>query len=321
MKIKNYYWGLACIITYVIILAIQPLAFNSFDVRFHMDTFLLILTVFTPTFLFFNLIHGRGHGKLRQKVRENGKNVLLLNVFTCMAWVPIILSWKYIDEAIANTISLGLGPVLLVIRSAVLKNKQLSLKDRLVAIGIGLVIVWLTYISIDGTPAEEGKNPWIGILLALASGVGVTGYLLVSKGMNRNDWAAKDLMAVRFPMILVVCVLFIVFSAEGLSFSVEASHSLYIAAFLLVLTIFMALPVYLVQVSIKMLRPMTVSVLIILSPLVTLILKMVDGQYEGFPTKILLGIILGIGLMIIHQLPAKLFQFGKKIPADIQLED
>jgi biotin carboxylase/drug/metabolite transporter (DMT)-like permease len=200
-------------------------------------------------------------------------DVVAINITTAFTWLGMLWSLKYIEPAIVNVLSLAIGPVVIVAAGSLIRRGSSLLRLEAVAsVGILLVIGILTWGTIAGRSAvgevDVGESV-LGIGLAVGSGVASAGNLLYSKRLSEAGLTPRSVLAVRFYLMVIVSWVIVAVSYDpGLRDAVVPG--------LVLAVISVALPLYLLQVGVKHIEPITVSLLTCLGPGFTLLLQLFD---------------------------------------------
>ena len=243
------------------------------------DPFFLVFLYFLITIIFFNILQLRFFKDYVCQIKSDYKDVVLLNILTLLIWSSFFVSLKYIEPAVVATIDSALGPVIMLVLARYLRPQSKVLFTEIISsVGIFISLVVLTFFSLTGRSAIGStflnEKIWIGIFAAFVCGIAIVVNSLVSKRLHDRGWTAHSVMSVRF-FLLVLCAFII--SHDRLSI-------LSLKDFVVVLLIVFCgtiIPLYLLQVGIKLSEPITLSLLLSTGPIFTLLLQIFDPRLNN----------------------------------------
>lgn len=241
------------------------------------DPLLVMVTTFTITALFFLVIEVRNLPKLLSTIKSQWKTVLAVNVSTTLSWVGFFMALKYLEPAVVSAMCFAIGPVLTTLTSKFLRSEVPLLKMEAVAAGgtlIGLGILALT--TITGTSsigAMSSSMAVIGLIFSVLSALGIMGNTFFQKRLSEGGLTARQVMCVRFWLLLVVGMAFgPKFTLHAVGMGTFFMQSLFIAGVTVIL------PLYILQLGIERLEPITVSLILAAMPIMTFFLQLFDSR-------------------------------------------
>lgn len=226
--------------------------------------------------------------------RANRYDVIMINVTTAVTWLSMLYALRFLEPAVVNVVGLAIGPALTVPASLLLRPGTSVLRTELVvSLGIAAMIGVLVWGSFTGRSAVghlSVAHTTIGVGLTLLTGLGSVTNVIYSKRLSDARLTPQMVLAVRFFLMLAVTWVLVASSADpGL-----------VAAFVpsaLIAVVGVALPLYLLQVGIRYTEPITVSILLTLSPFFAFVLQLPDRRLT--PSALTFVGVLGIVVLVI----------------------
>lgn len=241
------------------------------------NTFAVAAIAFTLVALGFlaGELPSRG-ARLRWCLTKYPTDVLGINVGTVLSWLPLLFALKLIEPAIANVVSVAIGPAIVVLLSPLLMSTGPKIlgSEKLTAAGIVLVIGVLFVVAVDGNSAvgHRAVGPlMVGTGCAMLSGVGATLNVFYGKRLHLRGIPARTVMASRF---------FLVTTSSWICFFLAGTGELLGAAItgLVVAVLGLSLPMYTTQFALRYVEPITASVLMNLAPIFTFVFQFLDPR-------------------------------------------
>ena len=205
----------------------------------------------------------------------------LTNVFTALSWLSYFQSLRFLEPAITNVLFAGVGPLTIAAMSFVgwriVDPGRMSVIEVACQTAMALCLAVLVAIALLGLAADGGGvSALTGCAFAVFAGVGITIATLYAKRLHDAGASAAAVVSTRFIGVLVAAALALSFGpAESRAAALSSAVwlSLAPAAF-----VFMAVPIYLNQVGVKLANPLTVRVLLALGPMFVIVLQTVAGS-------------------------------------------
>ncbi|GGX57529.1 DMT family transporter [Saccharospirillum salsuginis] len=283
------YLGVAAVVIFSVLTAAKEVM-SAHTVQ-EIDPFLLVFLTFGLTALVFHL--GMALGWLKKPMFNAGHNrkllvrdLIIINISTAASWLILFHALKYSEPAIVSSIMTASGPLItLVIDSLFRARSKSAVSDLLTGFGIlatTLVLVWLASTGKTGVVQEDPLLVWITLGAALFSGIAVSGTTVYSKRMYERGWQPSQLMAHRFYLLCFLSLVFII-GDGGILEDIRRYWDL-----ILIITIFgILIPIYILQIGIKLCRPVVVSSLIAAGPAYTFLFQLFDDRIQmSIPTLI-----------------------------------
>lgn len=208
-------------------------------------------------------------------LRTNPYDVAAINVTTAVTWLSMLFALKYLEPAVVSVVVVALGPILTIVMAPVLRQGSKALNAEVAAsVGICLVLAVLVWESFTGRSAVgslAAGDAVAGFVLTLTCGIGSTANIIYMKRLSEAGQTPQAVLAIRFfLMIAIAWVLTALDEQPGVGEALWPS--------LVVAVIGVGVPIYLLQIGIRHTEPITTSLLLSVSPLITLLLQLFDGR-------------------------------------------
>ncbi len=259
----HYFAGVACAFGYIVIASLQSVALNEWLAT--ANVYLVVgigFTVVTVCFVTVGLVTG-GLGAYRTLIRRPGV-LLALNVTSVFNWLFYFLAVKYLDPAVAVTLTQGLGPLSMTAYNLARRQHVSSVTLACQSAILAAACLMCTYVLVNGlTP-----GPYDRVEIAMGIGIGVvcslsiTATLVLSKSFADSAVPASVLLSARFPLLIMTCAAILPTQA-----TVEFSGRT-IAIAVGVGLIGISVATYLLQRGVELAPRLAVSLCLSLAPLV-----------------------------------------------------
>jgi drug/metabolite transporter (DMT)-like permease len=238
---------------------------------------LIAFATCTAAFLVFALLERQ---RTLRVVLTDWRTFLLMNVFTAVSWLQYFQSLRFLEPAIANVLHAGLGPLTILAMGAagwrIVEAGRMTAVEAALQAGMAFCLTALVAVALAGLSAGAGgTTALIGCAFAAGSGVTITIATLYAKRLHEAGASAAAVVGTRFLGVLAAGVVALAFgSGEARTAVVTPATWLALApaAFL-----FMAVPIYLNQIGVKLASPVTVRVLLALGPVFLIALQTAVG--------------------------------------------
>ena len=293
-KLRPLIIGILFVFIYVTIASVKPVIVQEFKI----NLFLKLFVSFLPAWVFFAIIQLRKYPTIKKQIAENWRLILVVNIFTCFAWIGMYYSLEHISPAEETFLALGLAPLLTVLWDRIYRPK--AHKSFLLMITAGLLSSVIFVVAFNTIAGGWGNkiseltptNAALGVASAVLSAIGVGGYVTSTKRMKELNWAADSIMAVRYPLLLVVSLIGMLFTSADLDMGAWSLSYWEMAGFLIFSAIFQ---LYVLQLCIERLEPLTVTIIASFVPLLTTVIEFgVEGT-----VSILLLLLVSVGCLLI----------------------
>jgi drug/metabolite transporter (DMT)-like permease len=207
---------------------------------------------------------------------------------------------KYLEPAVAVIIGNASGPILVVIISKILRpNFRIFRIEKIASIGIFLSLLFIIYSTLIGKSAVNSinaDNVFWGVVLCIFTGLGQVLFSIYSKKLNEEHFEPSEILALRFPLAIVVSSIFI--NSDMLH---QLTSSLSLVASVIILCLFgMVLPIYFYQKSIKLIEPFYISILYMIEPILMFLAQVFDPRLSiSFHSYIGVGLICAFSVLSI----------------------
>lgn len=242
-----------------------------------LDPVLVMVTTFFITAFLFVALEIRRLPTLVNVCKTHFKAVLLVNASTTMSWLGFFMALKYLEPAIVSAMCFAVGPVLTTAGSRFLRPEVPLLRLETISAGgtlAGLVI--LAASTLTGTSSIGSLSlpiAALGLGLSATSALGIMGNTFFQKRLSEAGLTAQQVMCLRFWMLILVGTFLVPdFTLGEINSNEFILQSLFIAVFTVVL------PLYILQLGIERLEPITVSLILATMPIVTFFLQLFDSR-------------------------------------------
>jgi drug/metabolite transporter (DMT)-like permease len=270
--------GPACVLAFVILSAFRDVFFA--DALRSAPFFAVALIAFatcTAAFLGVALIE---RPRTLRVVFADWRTFVLMNLFTACAWLSYFQSLRTLEPAIANVLHAGLGPLTILGMGAIgwriVDAGRMTPFEAACQGAMALCLIGLVAAALFGLSAGEGGiAALIGCGFVVVSGAAITIATLYTKRLHDAGASAAAVVATRFLGVLAAATVALALRSADVRAAVVSPGAwiaLVPAAFLL-----MAVPIYLNQIGVKRVNPLTVRVLLALGPVFLIALQTIVG--------------------------------------------
>jgi len=245
-----------------------------------LDPALLLLLSTGIAAVFFNVLQVRGPRRYAALVRRDLRWVALLNGSTALVWVSFFVALRYAEPAIVATANVALAPALAIVLARWIRPGSSVLGiERFAAAGIVVLLVGGLYVSAigqSGVGSAFHQLSALGVAASLVCGVSISATAMFAKRLYDGGWKASQVMASRFWVLLAVTGLAVALEGpaqRGLGSIPALGVTAVIAA-----VVGTVLSLYLLQLGIERLEPVTLGLLLASGPVFTLLLQAFDPR-------------------------------------------
>ena len=246
----------------------------------NMEPSLLIFSCFLVTSFYFNAVQGKNVKPYVASLRKNSKDIFLLNLTTLGSWFSFFYAIKYIEPAVASTMTIAMGPLLTIILGTYLRPSSQVLKTEILAsVGLFIAIIILGFITWSGKSSiglVATKETVVGFIAAIVCGVCIVGNTFFGKRLNDQGWSAAKVMAARFFLLLII--------SGFMFFRINPNMELlnnHFFNFMIIAIFGTIIPLYCLQRGIEKTEPITVSLAIAIAPLFTFLIQLFDSRLSS----------------------------------------
>ena len=245
------------------------------------DFFAIILLAFVASTVLFTAIPLMRGRSAFGKLRGQGRTVLMVNVFTALAWSCYFFGLSHLEPSLVNTLHSGMAPLTVVALAAfgfrLARTGEIGWGEYAGYAGIALSLVavaWVVLAGRSGLATGSETMALVGLAALLVSGVSITISLLYCKQLHDRGVNAEVVTAVRYVLLILIAggVVWHKGRLDGIGTFDEAAALTGLATLLIVL------PLYAFQVGIGLTAPLTANVLRSLGPVFVLALQQIDGR-------------------------------------------
>jgi drug/metabolite transporter (DMT)-like permease len=245
-----------------------------------LDPALLLFLSTLIALVFFNGLQLLSLGAYVRMLRADAPMVAAMNVSTAVLWVTFYVALKYAEPAIVTTFNVALAPVLTILLARWLRpQSSVLLTERVAAVGILGLLGGAFYVTIVGQSAVGSAFHGLGGLGLAASfvcGVALACNVMFTKRLYDRGWRASQIMGARFWALLAAAAVAVAMEApeqRGSSALAAVGVAAVVAA-----ALGSVLSLYLVQLGIERLEPVTLALLLASGPIFTLVLQLLDPR-------------------------------------------
>ena len=205
---------------------------------------------------------------------------LLMNFFTAVSWLAYFQSLRFLEPAIANVLFVGVGPFTVIAMATIgwriVHEGTMTPFEIVCQIAMAFCLAALAAVTVAGLSAGAGGMlALIGCAFAAGAGVTITIAQLYAKRLHDAGASAAAVVATRFLGALAAGIVALALgSAETREAATSSATWLALAPAAFV---FMAVPIYLNQIGVKLASPLTVRVLLALGPVFLIVLQTAVG--------------------------------------------
>lgn len=228
------------------------------------------------------------------------KLLTTISLSTAVAWICYFYALTHIEAAIANTLFSGAGPFVVILASVIGAGKQEAFvrqgSEQLCYIGLFVTMVAIVVVAVSGRSGFGVTLPWqalFGSLAALASGTLITASLLLSRRLNESGVSANAVMAVRFIVGVLLAAIIIMMLEQPSAIAFDRATLVVLTAALCLIV----LPSYALQIGVSRTAPLTVQVIVPLSPIFVFAAQFLDGRTQYAPATLICVIFYGIFIL------------------------
>lgn len=265
--------GVLCVLLFLIISNVNAVLSGWLLQQVH--PFTLLFWSFLVVIIFFQVRLRVTMGKSSLRVPTfSTRNLLSLNVASSVSWIGYYYALRYIEPAIVSALMGCVGPMFIVIKNF-LSTKVWEKKSFFVATGMLLGTILLVWSSFSSSGLEKISliSIAIGLLSAFIGGLGQVMTTLSTKGLAAQGWNASQIMAHRF-YLLVLIVGMLAWHNDVLL----VNNTNNVLPITLISIVGVLIPLWVLQKGIILSSPLTVSVLLSFSPLITLFFQKFDAR-------------------------------------------
>lgn len=252
-------------------------------------------------------------------LRSHPHEVIAINVSTAAVWLTLLYALKYLEPAVVNVVAFAVGPAITVLLGPLLRRGSSVLRaERAVSVGIIAVIgmlMWWSAAGLSGVRDVGAGRAALGLGLTVLCGLGCVGNNIYSKRLSDAGLTPRSTLAVRYYLMVTVC-----WALTATSDSPRLGAAFLPAAVIAVIGV--AVPMYLGQVGIKYVEPITAALLDTLSPVFAFGLQLLDGRLRpsGFTLAGILAITALVGAGVVarsrHERAAQVPARPALVPAE-----
>lgn len=227
----------------------------------------------------------RDRRRLWSIIRHHAGDVLALNVSTMLSWVAVLYALKSFEPAVANSIIVGVIPIITIVMGRWLRpGGGVNALEVVASLGVLAAMAYLTDATWSGASAMGRMSPQafaIGLTACLLTAAAVCGNTFFTKRLSEKGMTAAQIMTCRFPLLLVATLVVFIWRDSAAPYTADN-----ILAFVLLGAIGVIFAIYVLQVGITRSEPITVSLLFASNLIMTFVIQLFDPRLEHAPTTL-----------------------------------
>jgi drug/metabolite transporter (DMT)-like permease len=244
------------------------------------DPFSFCFYTFTLGTLAFLIYHHKHLRNLYPKLKNNLLTVFWLNITAVGSWLFLVYPLKYINPGIVSTITLGTGPIIVLLFNLIHRENKSPTSEVLVASGLFLSILFIIIQCLLGQNAVSPSpllNRILSVIFLLIVSVSVVFGTLQNRQLVKAGFSAMDILCVRFLFLIAASGLIMLFYHHT-HISIELLRSFVYPSILLAALTFVIIPMSLIQIGIQRLDPLTIFIMVPFLPILTYFLYILNTR-------------------------------------------
>jgi len=267
--------GLIFISIYVLLTSAKEVFLGNLEQN--IDPMLMLLACFAAMAVAFNLTQ-LGNGRAYAAgMRNNLRDVVILNAFTLAAWVGDFATLRYLEPAIAGAIIVGTIPLTTLLVSRMFRrDAALFRSDLISALGIVLTSVFLVIVVFGGASGAgqvSTGSAVVGVVWAVIGAAAVAGVAVFSRRLHDGGMSTNQVMSCRFFLLLAVCLVYVLVKQPALEPLISRAWTV-----ALIVPLGLILPLYVAQRGLELADPVAFSLLDSLAPIIIFFLQGLDQR-------------------------------------------
>ena len=296
---RNIWIGYFCLILWCVISAFsRVLASNLLQ---SVSPFILCFYIFLIAAIFFLTLNVCRFRLFFRKILANKSDVLYFNLSTFGSWFFIIYPLKYIEPSLVVSINVSLAPIFTFLILPFLYHSDSHKGSKLYCVIFFTLFIYMTLIiffNMSSLKVVSYRVVSLSIVFIAIGAFSLAANNIYAKRLSEKGFDPLENVAVRFFILIVLSAMISKLCHQ--SFFVDKEH---IGNIFFVSFIYAIIPLYLIQISIKILSPMILSTGFALMPLTTFIVQIFYQRFDcSFWTisALVLVFILSLSSLIIN---------------------
>lgn len=272
--------GLGSVLLFVVFSSWRDVYFASAFQRFgFLDVAIISFSLCTLCFAAaISVTNPRGFAELLRYWRD----VVWVNVTSAAGWLSYFYALKTLEPSIVQTFFAGIGPITVITLEGLgihlARSVPIRPLEKLFHAGILLSLLLTSGVvlaGLSGMPSQSIAERGLGVGLAFMSGMSMSFKDLICKRMNERGVSPEKILSVRFIGVVVFGLIAVAFLQDSRmnAWSADAIVYLSLASMLLIIA-----PVYLLQVGIALIPPITTRVILALGPVLVFLMQTLEGR-------------------------------------------
>jgi len=272
---SQYINGVLLIFFYLLLIGAFDVLLGHLTQAF--DPIKLVFWSTSITVLFYSVLNIFNVKTIIKKMDNNKLNIFALNLSTAVSWISFFMTLKYLEPLIVATLSTAIGPIMTVfLYKYFRKNVAPNFSEKFSSILIFIVLLYIIFLNYRGLSALgkiDNHSILLGLGFSFLCGIASILNLVFSKKLHEKEFTSRDIMTLRFYLLLGGSLVYL-FVNQNI---VPDSHNEILVFF--VIAFGSTIPgLYMLQLGIERIEPITVSFLLTLGPLATLPFQIFDPR-------------------------------------------
>jgi drug/metabolite transporter (DMT)-like permease len=251
--------------------------------------FLFTGVSFFITALIFNVIALKQQKRLNVSARSSTNDLVKLNGSSVLAFMGFYYALKFIEPAIVSSLEMGVGPIFVIIVTAMIAKGKIRATRAQWLITLGtfaasLLLVMTALFGLSGVKVTSSTDFVYGIIASVLCGLGAVLCTIYSKRLSNAGWTSSSILAHRFYAIIAISFL--------MTYDTLPTYLMENIDWIVLVTIFgVAVPTFLLQKGIQYCEPFFVMMSICFIPAFTFFFQLFDPRIV-WSTPTLIGVLM-----------------------------
>ncbi|QHI95476.1 hypothetical protein GT348_03630 [Aristophania vespae] len=225
-----------------------------------------------------------------ESIIKSRKLILLLNISTLGSWAGLFIGLKWTEPSIMVAIIFALSPIISVLIEISQRN-FIDKKNIITAVILLLSVALLMILAVQKQRSNPFDSNYIFALVlgfvCIVTSTSLTLGTYISKSLSNKGFSAVNVQSFRFPLLIAVCYLLI--PNKTMLITVQSNFWMYLQIIVILGNI---LPLWMLQKGIELTNPLTVNIIINISPCITLLLELLDSSIKFSNMKLFVLLLL-----------------------------
>lgn len=293
---KSNYIGYLFIYSWCIISAFSMLLTS--EVSQQLSPFIVSFFTFLLATCIFNLCNAAKLKTLWKSIksRQITRQIIGINISSFVSWGLMIYPLTYLQPTLVVTLILGINPLATAVIARFFLKKETSQNLMGTSIGLFLVIIYLSYQTLQGENSITGSSSSqtiISLICCYFSGIATSVNNVINKNIMEKGFGILDVFCLRFYLTIIISGL-IGFSTATIIFNAHMLVSITSTTL-----VFVIIPLVLLQIALKNLDPLQIAIISPLMPVLVVVLQLLGDinilNYSTILSTILTWLLVSFG--------------------------